>query len=254
MYETARALAQRDLLDYLKENGADIFVELAAEQIKECWDDPDIPTCLWAIVTNLPWAKAAKLVTKLPKISKAVWGINDFLSKSTKARKLVDKGEKLVEQIRRTIPKCLAKKAKDRKSGFSRKSSMRMAGDKGKGDDDCPAVTISIYRTPKMADKNYELANGPNRAAHTGGDGAIYVGEYSVAKEYVGSGSGPFADGMIRYEMSPEFMVKFAEFAERYDWQGPNGSPRIEFVIPVDRLKEFNDLTVKREWLKGKKR
>ncbi|MER6254218.1 hypothetical protein ABT224_22965 [Streptomyces sp. NPDC001584] len=32
-----------------------------------------------------------------------------------------------------------------------------------------------------------------------------------------------------------------------------NGTPRVEFVIPVERLKEFNEPTVNRTWLhKGK--
>ncbi|WP_344430638.1 hypothetical protein, partial [Streptomyces lavendulocolor] len=214
----------------------------------------DVGICIWAIIQNLGPVKALKIASKLPKIAKAIAGINDFLDKTAKAKKLVEKGEKAVEEIRRKIPECFAKKAKDRKSsGASRTSAMRVAAVKGKGDDDCPAVTVSIYRTPKIVDKDYELKNGPNGAAHTGGDGSIYFGEHSVAKEYVGTGSGPFADGMIRYEMSPEFLVKFEDCVERYDWQGPDGKPRIEFVIPADRLKEFNDLTVKREWLKGKK-
>ncbi|WP_208827739.1 ALF repeat-containing protein [Streptomyces ficellus] len=252
-FEAAKALAQQDLLDYLRENGGELLVEMFAEDIKECWDDPDVGICIWAIVQNLGPVKALKIASKLPKIAKAIAGIDDFLDKAAKAKKLVEKGEKAVEEIRRKIPECLANKAKDRKSKASRTSVMRSASDKGKGDDDCPLTTISIYRTPKMVDKDHELKNGPNGAAHTGGDAAIYFGEHSVASEYVGSGSGPYADGMIRYEMSPEFLAKFADCAERYDWKGPDGKPRIEFVIPVDRLKEFNDLTIKREWQKGKK-
>ncbi|RST03459.1 hypothetical protein E2C00_32790, partial [Streptomyces sp. WAC05374] len=123
-YEAAKALAQQDLLDYLMENGAELLVEIAAEKIKECWDDPDIPTCLWAIVENLPWTKAAAIVSKLPKIGKAIWGIKEFLDKSAKAKKLVDKGEEVIEDVWKKLPAC----ATDRKkSGPAARSSSTKA-------------------------------------------------------------------------------------------------------------------------------
>ncbi|MEV6399411.1 hypothetical protein AB0M39_32265, partial [Streptomyces sp. NPDC051907] len=106
-YEAARALAEQNLLDYLLENGAELLVEFAAEDIKKCIDDPDIPTCLWAIVQNLPWAKAVKLVSKLPKIGKVIWGIGEFLDKSAKAKKLVTKAEKVIEDAYKKLPSCL---------------------------------------------------------------------------------------------------------------------------------------------------
>lgn len=112
-YEAAKALAQQDLLDYLMDNGAELLVELAAEEIKECWDDPDIPTCLWAIVTNLPWAKAAKVVSKLPKLGKIILGIDDFLDKSARARKLVDKGEEILDDVWKKLPACVTDKKKN---------------------------------------------------------------------------------------------------------------------------------------------
>ncbi|MGA4798154.1 polymorphic toxin-type HINT domain-containing protein [Streptomyces lavendulocolor] len=105
-YEAARALAQQNLLDYLMENGAELLVELAAEKIKECWNDPDIPTCLWAVVESLPWTKAAVLVSKLPKIGKAILGIKDFLDKSAKAKKLIAKGQEVLEKFRNTPVVC----------------------------------------------------------------------------------------------------------------------------------------------------
>ncbi|MFF7717612.1 polymorphic toxin-type HINT domain-containing protein [Streptomyces sp. NPDC007988] len=105
-YEAARALAQQSLIDYLMENGAELLVELAAEKIKECWDDPDIPTCLWAVAESLPWTKAGVLLTKLPKIGKAILGIKDFLDKSAKAKKLIGKGQEILEKFRNTPVVC----------------------------------------------------------------------------------------------------------------------------------------------------
>lgn len=125
-YEAAKALAQKDLLDYLMENGAELLVELAAEEIKECWDDPDIPTCLWAIVTNLPWTKAAKLVTKLPKLGKIIWGVNEFLDKSAKAKQLVDKADDVLETAWKKLPACVTDKKKN--SPVARSSALSVGG------------------------------------------------------------------------------------------------------------------------------
>ncbi|MFJ2721825.1 hypothetical protein [Streptomyces sp. NPDC087437] len=113
---------------------------------------------------------------------------------------------------------------------------------------------ISIYRTPKNANKDFELENGPNPEMQyeEGSNGKIYFGEESVAGEYQGRGT--FAPGMIRYDMHPSFLKKFGDTAKRYDWQGPGGSPRIEFEIPFGRLEEFNSLTLKRTWLPMKGR
>ncbi|MFF3567952.1 putative T7SS-secreted protein [Nocardia jiangxiensis] len=109
--------------------------------------------------------------------------------------------------------------------------------------DDC----FPIYRTPKEVDREFELANGPNPDAHAAGNRLVYFGEHSVASEYQGMGS--YADGMIRYDMNPSFLEKFPDAPKRYDWKGPDGSPRIEFEIPADRIEEFNELTRNRTWI-----
>lgn len=256
-YQDLKELAAKDLFDYLTENGAEILVELFAEDIKKCFDTGDIPTCIWAVIQNLGPAKAAKIASKLPKIAKAIWGIDKFLEKTAVARKKLKKFEETLEKIRKKIekslPDCLRDKFKDKKRGFAPKAAppRSASGDKGK-DDDCPSVAFPLFRTPKMVDKQYELANGPNPASRVeGGNDLIYFGEYSVAKEYVGSGNGSYADGMIRYDMDAAFLAKFGNTAARYDWKGPGGAPRIEFEIPYSRLKEFNSLTLKRTWMPG---
>lgn len=47
----------------------------------------------------------------------------------------------------------------------------------------------------------------------------------------------------------PRHRVGFAKAAERYDWKGPKGGPRIEREIDYGRLNGFNALTVARAWM-----
>ncbi|GHF50698.1 hypothetical protein GCM10010218_35310 [Streptomyces mashuensis] len=105
---------------------------------------------------------------------------------------------------------------------------------------------VSIYRTPKVDDMAHEMERGPNPASHQEGDASVYFGEKSVAAEYQGRGS--YAKGSIRYEMHEDFAKEFADVKFRYDRQGPGGSARFEFVIPVARLERFNELTLRRVW------
>ncbi|MCX5072926.1 DUF6531 domain-containing protein [Streptomyces sp. NBC_00513] len=116
-----------------------------------------------------------------------------------------------------------------------------------------------IYRTPKGAHAQYELDHGPNPANHQPGvdigggiisDGKIYFGERAVAAEYAGPTGANFAKGMVKYEMHPSFLEEFADHAKIHDRNGPNGAPRIEFEIPVDKLDRFNELTQNRSWVK----
>ncbi|MGW5628580.1 polymorphic toxin-type HINT domain-containing protein [Streptosporangium sandarakinum] len=100
---------------------------------------------------------------------------------------------------------------------------------------------VDIYRTPRDGQMDYELNNGPNPALHQDGDRSAYFGERSVAEEYRGHRG--YSDSCIRYCMDRRFLDEFGDRAFRYDWKGPNGSPRIEFVIPVDRFGRFNELT-----------
>ncbi|MER5774090.1 hypothetical protein ABT144_07330 [Streptomyces sp. NPDC002039] len=116
-----------------------------------------------------------------------------------------------------------------------------------------------IYRTPKGAHAQYKLDHGPNPANHQPGvdigggiisDGKIYFGERAVAAEYAGPTGANFAKGMVRYEMHPSFLEEFADHAKIHDRNGPNGAPRIEFEIPVDKLDRFNELPRDRSWVK----
>ncbi|MEU4926804.1 DUF6531 domain-containing protein [Streptomyces yokosukanensis] len=120
--------------------------------------------------------------------------------------------------------------------------------------------SFPIYRTPKAKDAEYERLHGPNPANHQPGvdigggllsDGLVYFGERSVAAEYMSPTGRNFADGMVRYDMHPDFLKEFAKspYMRRYDLKGPNGTPRIEFTIPVDKLERFNELTLNKTWI-----
>ncbi len=101
-YAEAQKDADKDIFDYLKENGLELLVELAFEDIKKCADDLDIPTCIWAVVQNLGPGKALKLADKFPKIAKVIWGINKFLDKVAEAKGKLKKGREVLSKFRKT--------------------------------------------------------------------------------------------------------------------------------------------------------
>ncbi|MEU5050435.1 polymorphic toxin-type HINT domain-containing protein [Streptomyces sp. NPDC021096] len=95
----AQKFADKDILDYLKENGLELLIELAFEDIKKCVDTLDIPTCIWAVVQNLGPGKALKLADKLPAIWKAIRGIDKFLDKVSEAKAKVKKAQETLARL-----------------------------------------------------------------------------------------------------------------------------------------------------------
>ncbi len=126
-YQQALELAGKDLVDYLLENGGEILVELFLEDIKACINDPDIPTCLWAVVQNLGPAKALKIASKIPRIAKAIAGINGFLDKTAAARKNLKKYQDALEKIK-TVASCVSLVLPQR-SGASRAGAVAAPGE-----------------------------------------------------------------------------------------------------------------------------
>ena len=47
--------------------------------------------------------------------------------------------------------------------------------------------------------------------------------------------------------MDAKFLEEFGGDAYRYDWQGSNGAACIEFMVPVDKMGRFTELTIRRE-------
>ncbi|MEV4740476.1 polymorphic toxin-type HINT domain-containing protein [Streptomyces sp. NPDC049555] len=110
-YEQARKLADKDIADFLIENGGQILVDLLFEDIKKCFTEGDVESCFWAVIGNLPWGKAAQVFKKFPEITKAigriVGGIDKFLEESAAAKKLIKKGQEVLERLRKSPVACL---------------------------------------------------------------------------------------------------------------------------------------------------
>ncbi|MFD5937270.1 polymorphic toxin-type HINT domain-containing protein, partial [Streptomyces sp. NPDC060333] len=113
-FEMARQLRNKGFLDFLVENGGQIIVDLLFEDIKNCFEKPNFEDCFWAAVGALPWGKALKIIKEMPAIAKAlkriVTGLNDFLDKSAEAKKLMAKGEEVLEKLRKKNPPCMTGK------------------------------------------------------------------------------------------------------------------------------------------------
>ncbi|MFD7788474.1 hypothetical protein ACFV4Q_36110 [Streptomyces nojiriensis] len=170
-FQAARTLTEKGLLDYLLENGAEILIELFFEDIKACIDDPDIPTCLWAIIQNVGPVKALKVASKIPKIAKAVAGINDFLAKSATARKRLKKYEETRKAIKEAS-KCRVKskpgKGKGKGKGNKSAPHGRVANFSDAPESRCDEDSGYLYRgIPKDHPKYEDALKG--RAVPKGG-------------------------------------------------------------------------------------
>ncbi|MER7765163.1 polymorphic toxin-type HINT domain-containing protein [Streptomyces sp. NPDC097619] len=107
-YEKARALADKDILDFLMENGGEIIVDLLFEDIKKCFVEGDFEACFWTVVGALPWGKALQVIKATPAITKAlvkiVGGLNHFLDTSAAAKKLISRSKELIDKLRKNPP------------------------------------------------------------------------------------------------------------------------------------------------------
>ncbi|MCX5077958.1 polymorphic toxin-type HINT domain-containing protein [Streptomyces sp. NBC_00424] len=123
----ARQLDKKNFLDFLVENGGQIIVDLLFEDIEKCFERPNFEDCFWVAVGALPWGKALKIIKEMPAIAKAlksiVTGLNDFLDKSAAAKKLLAKGEEVLEKLRKKNPPCVPGK----KHSFAPGTPVRMA-------------------------------------------------------------------------------------------------------------------------------
>ncbi|MFD4741393.1 hypothetical protein ACFWNR_27685 [Streptomyces virginiae] len=70
-----------------------------------------------------------------------------------------------------------------------------------------------------------------------------------MAREYAGPTGVNFAKGMVEYQMHPKFLEEFVDYVKVHDKKGPNGSVRLEFEIPVEKLDRFDELTQRRTWI-----
>ncbi|GAV45219.1 hypothetical protein [Streptomyces acidiscabies] len=121
-YRAAKALASLDVIDWVKQNGADILLEFIGEKdLKRCLGSGDVESCLWTIVNGLGLVFA---VGKIPQLSKAIVkvssGIAKFLDDVVQAKHTLDRLRKLLETLKKgqTVAQCLLSLA-DATVGFA---------------------------------------------------------------------------------------------------------------------------------------
>ncbi|MDH6627558.1 hypothetical protein M2271_005384 [Streptomyces sp. LBL] len=101
-FRRAKALASKDVIDWVKENGADILLEvLGVNNVRRCLGSFDIESCLWSLVDA---ASLLVVVGKLPAVSKAIYrvmsGIGKFFEQSRTATKTLQWLRKVIEKYK----------------------------------------------------------------------------------------------------------------------------------------------------------
>ncbi|WP_459754684.1 hypothetical protein [Streptomyces sennicomposti] len=91
-FRKARALASMDVIDWVKENGADILLEVVGvNDVRRCLSSGDVESCFWAVIDV---ATLVTMVGKLPAVSKAVVrvaaGIGKFFEQSRTAKRTLE--------------------------------------------------------------------------------------------------------------------------------------------------------------------
>ncbi|GAA2141094.1 hypothetical protein GCM10009760_24960 [Kitasatospora kazusensis] len=114
-FRNARATAGQDILDWVKQNGGQILLDvLGVTDAKKCFTSGDVESCLW---TALNVASLVAVVGKAPAVSKAVIriseGIGKFFEEAEAAKRTLDRLRKLVEEAKegKTAVSCLVSAA-----------------------------------------------------------------------------------------------------------------------------------------------
>ncbi|MEV6553189.1 hypothetical protein AB0M57_31465 [Streptomyces sp. NPDC051597] len=107
------ALASKDVIDWVKENGGEILIKLIGiDDLKKCLSKRDVGSCLW---TLLDVATIVLAVGKLPAVEKAVSrvasGIAKFFEESAEGKRIVEKYRELLEKLKKgeKTPTCPVK-------------------------------------------------------------------------------------------------------------------------------------------------
>ncbi|MFJ9617993.1 polymorphic toxin-type HINT domain-containing protein [Streptomyces noursei] len=125
-YEKLSKEAKKSISDFLRENGGQILEGLLGlDDIKKCFTEGNIESCIWTLVGALPWGKALQAVKKFPEISKAVYrvvtGFSKFIEESDKAKKLIGKSKEALEKFQQALSAC------NRKNSFTPETPVLMA-------------------------------------------------------------------------------------------------------------------------------
>ncbi|MFJ7911160.1 LamG domain-containing protein [Kitasatospora sp. NPDC096204] len=130
-FRKAKADAAKDVLDWVKENGGEILLDvLGVTDAKKCFTEGDVEGCLW---TALNVASLVAVVGKLPAVSKAVIrigeGIGKFFEESVAAKRAIDRLRKVIEDARKAAEgECTLELAAEGASGVVSAAFLRPEG------------------------------------------------------------------------------------------------------------------------------
>ncbi|WP_436653629.1 polymorphic toxin-type HINT domain-containing protein [Actinoplanes sp. URMC 104] len=98
----AQALAGQSLMDFLRDNAYDLFMDLSGVgDIKSCVLDGNVEACLWSLVNLLP---ASKILNATWKLTKLAPKLLKFLDKVKDARKKRDELQDLAKRKKAACP------------------------------------------------------------------------------------------------------------------------------------------------------
>ncbi|MEU7151266.1 hypothetical protein AB0B15_25060 [Streptomyces sp. NPDC045456] len=126
-FRAAKNLAAQDIIDWIKENGGQILLEVfGVDNVVKCVETHDIESCLWALVDV---GSIVLGVTKAPAVAKAIVriasGIDKFFETTSKAKRTVERFRKTIDKAKKdgTKPKppCL------RSAGVSKMTASRFS-------------------------------------------------------------------------------------------------------------------------------
>ncbi|MER7106686.1 hypothetical protein [Streptomyces sp. NPDC000229] len=116
-YRAAKAMASMDVIDWVKENGAGILLEvIGVDNLKKCFGSGDVESCLWSFVDV---ASIGLVIGKAPAVAKAIYrvatGITKFLDDVAQAKHTLDRLRKVLDTLRKGSQplKCLVSIADD---------------------------------------------------------------------------------------------------------------------------------------------
>ncbi|WP_020669820.1 polymorphic toxin-type HINT domain-containing protein [Amycolatopsis nigrescens] len=107
-YKEGLAAASKSILDFLRENGAEILLEvLGINDAKRCFGEGDVAACLWTVINV---ASIIAIIAKLPAVGAAVGrvigGLDKFLETTGLAGRFLDKTLDTLEATKRIPCNC----------------------------------------------------------------------------------------------------------------------------------------------------
>ncbi|WP_327326159.1 hypothetical protein OG735_29490 [Streptomyces sp. NBC_01210] len=113
-YREALAAMNKSIVDWVKENGGEILLEvLGVNNVKRCFGQGDIESCLWALVDV---ASLVAVLGKIPAVSKAIVaitsGVAKFFEKAQWGRKILKQLKAIIEKYRKgELAECIVEGA-----------------------------------------------------------------------------------------------------------------------------------------------